>query len=150
MKSGSKYFFGNKKFENLNNQLIIKYDSFTVDAVWRKIGARYDGLVYKWGQRFSEIKKSSVDFLPLAAAYLTLKNEDPSDALTLIKEQLEANKFQAVREEREKDAKRPKLIKKIFSFSPKKVRSQQELSLISDFCKQNECLELEQVLTDFL
>lgn len=146
MKSGTKYFTGNKKFENLNNQLIIKYDSFTVDAIWRKIGARYDGIMYKYGPRFSAVKKTDFDFLPLASVYLTLKNEDSSDALELIQEQVQSNIFQEIRDEREKKSKTPSFLRNIFKPTQKKLISDELNKLIEDFCAENSCVELWQML----
>ena len=148
MKTGAKYFSGNKKFENLNNQLIIKYDSFTVDAIWRKIGARYDGIMYKYGPRFSSLKKSDFDFLPLASVYLTLKNEDSSDALELIRDQVQSNIFQEIRSEREKNLKTPAFLKNLLKPSHKKLISQEQLTLIQDFCAENDCVELWQLLDE--
>jgi len=146
MRSGTKYFSGNKKFENLNNQLIIKYDSFTVDAIWRKIGARYDGIMYKYGPRFASVKKTNFDFLPIASVYLTLKNEDSSDALELIQEQVQSNIFQEIRDEREKNSKTPNFLKSIFKHSQKKMISEELVPLIEQFCSENNCVELWEML----
>ena len=166
--AGTDFFDGNEDFKTLNDELIVKYDSATVESLWKKISQTRENLLAHYAGEKKNVRAVLERLIPYVACYLVLRDDNPDDAMELVAEQSKAN---AVRKRRWFEAyakKHPKLYNWKFRGDAKNwFDTQAGFSLAfkgseknecafevsggpyGDLCRDADCPELEEVFLAF-
>lgn len=95
MKKGADFFKDNEDFKTLNDELIVRYDSYTVDGIWAQANENLEALEEKYKKTHRNLRPHLDIILPFIAIYKVLMDVCPSDAMELVAEQ---SKMNAIRE----------------------------------------------------
>ena len=95
MKKDGNFFIDNDDFKTLNDELIVRYDSYTVDGIWAQADENLSALEEKYRKTHRNLRPHLDIILPFIAIYKVLLNVCPSDAMELVAEQ---SKMNAIRE----------------------------------------------------
>lgn len=95
MKKTGDFFKDNADFKTLNDELVIRYDSYTVDDIWTSANETLDALEEKYKKTHRSLRPHLDIMLPFIAIYRVLLEVCPESALELVAEQ---SKMNAIRE----------------------------------------------------
>ncbi len=95
MKKGVDFFRENNDFKTLNDELVVRYDSYTVDEIWNAANEQLYALEEKYRKTHKNLRPHLDIILPFIAIYKVLLEVCPDDAMTLVAEQ---SKMNAIRE----------------------------------------------------
>ena len=95
MKKGENFFEGNDDFRTLNDELVVRYDSYTVDGIWAQANDNLLELEEKYKKTNRNLRPHLDIILPFIAIYKVLLDVCPPDAMDLVAEQ---SKMNAIRE----------------------------------------------------
>ena len=91
MKKGEDFFKDNADFKTLNDELIVRYDSYTVDGIWAQANENLMALEEKYKKTSKNLRPHLDIILPFIAIYKVLTDVCPDDAMTLVAEQSKMN-----------------------------------------------------------
>ena len=127
MKKDENFFKDNADFSTLNDELVVRYDSYTVDGIWAQANENLSALEEKYRKTHRSLRAHLDIILPFIAIYKVLLDVCPSDAMELVAEQ---SKMNAIRERKaivELCSKKPQQFLKECKSMPKKDFSEKAL-----------------------
>lgn len=95
MKKGVNFFMDNGDFKTLNDELVVRYDSYTVEEIWEKANSNLQQLEEKYKKTHKSLRPHLDIILPFISIYMVLLEACPENAMELVAEQ---SKMNAIRE----------------------------------------------------